>query len=105
MSPAAQLWATLNVGGWGGIRTHDDVAVMPVFKTGAFNRSATHPYCQDKGLADCPQARKSKLAPDWHPGVAYWSAAVHVLGAAGAGPSTALIASAALSSVLLNRCP
>tara|TARA_Y100000034_G_C6741499_1_gene329047 strand:+ start:336 stop:515 length:180 start_codon:yes stop_codon:yes gene_type:complete len=31
-------------GGWGGIRTHDGLAPMPVFKTGAFNRSATHPY-------------------------------------------------------------
>ena len=30
-------------GGWGGIRTHDALAGMPVFKTGALNRSATHP--------------------------------------------------------------
>src|SRR5579883_2973352 len=30
-------------GGWGGIRTHGDVAATPVFKTGALNRSATHP--------------------------------------------------------------
>ena len=30
-------------GGWGGIRTHDTVARVPVFKTGALNRSATHP--------------------------------------------------------------
>jgi hypothetical protein len=30
-------------GGWGGIRTHEELAPPPVFKTGAFNRSATHP--------------------------------------------------------------
>ena len=30
-------------GGWGGIRTHEELTPLPVFKTGAFNRSATHP--------------------------------------------------------------
>jgi hypothetical protein len=30
-------------GGWGGIRTHETFTGLPVFKTGAFNRSATHP--------------------------------------------------------------
>ena len=30
-------------GGWGGIRTHETLAGFPVFKTGALNRSATHP--------------------------------------------------------------
>ncbi len=30
-------------GGWGGIRTHETVSRLPVFKTGAFNHSATHP--------------------------------------------------------------
>ena len=30
-------------GGEGGIRTHDGLSPMPVFKTGAFNRSATSP--------------------------------------------------------------
>src|SRR6185312_4861833 len=30
-------------GGRGGIRTHERVAPLPVFKTGALNRSATHP--------------------------------------------------------------
>jgi integrase len=29
--------------GWGGIRTHEPLSRLPVFKTGAFNRSATHP--------------------------------------------------------------
>jgi hypothetical protein len=32
-------------GGWGGIRTHGALARTPVFKTGALNRSATHPGC------------------------------------------------------------
>src|SRR5579871_1912308 len=31
-------------GGWGGIRTHEALASLPVFKTGAFNRSTTHPW-------------------------------------------------------------
>jgi hypothetical protein len=30
-------------GGWGGIRTHETVARLLVFKTSAFNHSATHP--------------------------------------------------------------
>jgi hypothetical protein len=33
-----------NSGGWGGIRTHETLSRLPVFKTGAFNPSATHPY-------------------------------------------------------------
>ena len=35
------------IGGWGGIRTHEGVAPLPVFKTGAFDRSATHPRGRD----------------------------------------------------------
>ncbi len=31
-------------GGEGGVRTHDTVARMPVFKTGAFDHSATSPH-------------------------------------------------------------
>ena len=30
-------------GGWGGIRTHGGLSPSPVFKTGTFNRSVTHP--------------------------------------------------------------
>ena len=30
-------------GGEGGIRTHEGLSPLPVFKTGAFNRSATSP--------------------------------------------------------------
>ncbi len=36
--------ANSKFGGWGGIRTHGELAPTPVFKTGALNRSATHPY-------------------------------------------------------------
>jgi hypothetical protein len=35
--------AAITIGGWGGIRTHEGREPLPVFKTGAFNRSATHP--------------------------------------------------------------
>jgi hypothetical protein len=38
-----RLLGTVN-GGWGGIRTHEEREPLPVFKTGAFNHSATHPY-------------------------------------------------------------
>ena len=31
------------LGGGGGIRTHEGLSSLPVFKTGAFNRSATPP--------------------------------------------------------------
>ena len=30
-------------GGWGGIRTHEELTPLPVFKTGAVNHLATHP--------------------------------------------------------------
>ena len=33
----------LKTGGGGGIRTHERLAPLPIFKTGAFNRSATPP--------------------------------------------------------------
>ena len=38
-------------GGWGGIRTHETLSRLPVFKTGAFNRSATHPANKINDLA------------------------------------------------------
>jgi Helix-turn-helix domain len=38
-------------GGWGGIRTHERLAPLPVFKTGALNRSATHPARADNHRA------------------------------------------------------
>jgi hypothetical protein len=38
-----QSMVQVDAGGWGGIRTHEELAPLPVFKTGALNRSATHP--------------------------------------------------------------
>ncbi len=49
-------------GGWGEIRTHGDVAATPVFKTGALNRSATHPRIELKYLAHA----KSATEQNWH---------------------------------------
>src|SRR5882757_9183159 len=45
MAPGTQNFRVKSTafGGWGGIRTHETLAGLPVFKTGAFNRSATHP--------------------------------------------------------------
>ena len=34
----------LDSGGGGGIRTHETLSRLPVFKTGAFNHSATPPF-------------------------------------------------------------
>ena len=42
-SEAQEEFFTID-GGEGGIRTHGRVAPSPVFKTGAFNRSATSPF-------------------------------------------------------------
>jgi hypothetical protein len=38
-------------GGWGGIRTHGELAPSPVFKTGALNRS-TGPACRSRARAE-----------------------------------------------------
>jgi hypothetical protein len=42
-SAALEDHGRTETGGWGGIRTHETREGLPVFKTGAFNRSATHP--------------------------------------------------------------
>lgn len=47
-----QSFGFAQAGGWGGIRTPETLAGLPVFKTGAFNRSATHPV-----TAHCPEPR------------------------------------------------
>ena len=44
----------LSRGGWGGIRTHETLSRLPVFKTGAFNRSATHPSAPQIECFDPP---------------------------------------------------
>ena len=43
---SVRMTLTLLNSGWGGIRTHEPLSRLPVFKTGAFNRSATHPSTQ-----------------------------------------------------------
>lgn len=48
-------------GGWGGIRTHEALSRLPVFKTGAFNRSATHP-CLHQVIEICMMSQGSCLA-------------------------------------------
>ena len=40
-------------GGEGGIRTHGTLARTPVFKTGAFNHSATSPVVSGQKLSVC----------------------------------------------------
>src|SRR5687768_3465427 len=55
------------VGGWGGIRTHETVARLPVFKTGAFNRSATHPSRNFSHIAMVGQGVQPELPPNCHP--------------------------------------
>src|SRR6185312_7511117 len=44
---------SIRSGGWGGIRTHGELAPTPVFKTGALNPSATHPHKTDQILSKC----------------------------------------------------
>ena len=39
------------IGGWGGIRTHETLSRLPVFKTGSFNHSDTHPCAVIQRLA------------------------------------------------------
>ena len=47
----------MEFGGRGGIRTHETVSRLPVFKTGAFNHSATLPYVRS-GVRLLNQAAK-----------------------------------------------
>jgi hypothetical protein len=54
---------TNETGGWGGIRTLETLARLPVFKTGAFNHSATHPCNAFKWLAPAALATNRELQP------------------------------------------
>lgn len=69
--PATRAFYQLNQlpknknGGWGGIRTHGTLSRTPVFKTGAFNRSATHPArlrYKDPYLAICNEMQEEVLS-------------------------------------------
>jgi hypothetical protein len=50
------------IGGEGGIRTHGTREGTPVFKTGAFNRSATSPLRKTSGAGVAPGTGKVYLA-------------------------------------------
>ena len=76
-------------GGRGGIRTHEHREVLPVFKTGPFNRSGTLPYCNYTSFHDrCIQPLATP------PGVRLGA---HATAKPGHGP--------ALARQLVNRCP
>jgi hypothetical protein len=50
MSLEPQFLTNMWFGGWGGIRTHGTLARSPVFKTGSFNHSDTHPLTCGRGV-------------------------------------------------------
>src|SRR4051794_38464154 len=56
--PASRQENIAGTSGWGGIRTHGRVSPTPVFKTGALNHSATHPYAAVTDSKAQPQVRK-----------------------------------------------
>lgn len=49
------------IGGWGGIRTPGRLAPSPVFKTGAINRSATHPVLSRLSAPRRPVQRARRI--------------------------------------------
>ncbi len=61
---AGEVWNSraAATSGQGGIRTHDTVAGMPVFETGAFNHSATCPGTDSQRNAESIQTLKISLA-------------------------------------------
>src|SRR6188768_620339 len=63
--PSGRVGFFLSFGGGGGIRTHGPRERTPVFKTGAFNRSATPPGVRIARASYCKvNARSSGLAGD-----------------------------------------
>ena len=56
------MFSECGSGGWGGIRTHETLSRLPVFKTGAFNHSATHPKeYLNTGYFGCERRSMTKL--------------------------------------------
>ena len=49
-------------GGWGGIRTHERREPLPVFKTGTFNHSVTHPRLDFSHLPESHLKQKANFA-------------------------------------------
>jgi hypothetical protein len=62
--------------GQGEIRTHDTVAGMPVFETGAFNHSATCPWCRRRPNAPGAIIAKRRMGSDQVPTAAVCAPAV-----------------------------
>jgi hypothetical protein len=54
-------------GGRGGIRTHEGLAPLAVFKTAALNHSATLPTFQLTTEISSSDSRILKWSPDWSP--------------------------------------
>ena len=82
------------IGGWGGIRTHEELAPLAVFKTAAFNRSATHPTAEFRHPAENGTGPPGGIATRLPPGDPY-----HAM----ASPAkAALIAAAAFVSLSLD---
>ena len=53
-------------GGRGGIRTHEGLAPLAVFKTAALNHSATLPCSKLNNLHRTDLPTETELAPNWH---------------------------------------
>ena len=61
------LLYTFISGGESEIRTHERVAPLPVFKTGAFNRSATSPYVNTYIIKGCERLSNTSCLNDLQP--------------------------------------
>src|SRR5215467_12523063 len=94
-NPVPQTSAARRNGGWGGIRTHEELAPLAVFKTAAFNRSATHPTAEFRHPAENRPGPKPRVGTELAP------EAYHALPSPA---SAALMASAAFASLFWNRC-
>jgi hypothetical protein len=83
-------------GGWGGIRTHETLSRLPVFKTGAFNRSATHPSPNSPGWDD-----RNSAGFVYHP----HRTGVHTIRAPSSGNAYGNTASAGVPPALISGHP
>ena len=67
------LLYTFISGGEGEIRTHERVAPLPVFKTGAFNRSATSPYNNTYVIIGCESLSNTSSLNNLQPFATFFS--------------------------------
>ena len=62
------MTVTPSSSGEGGIRTLDDPEAIPVFETGAFNRSATSPvWSRSRVPASVPERKPTQVGVDSQP--------------------------------------